>query len=109
MIKVIHMPSVLEVLPIVLEMEKENFFIGNSVPYAGFYPSWRGGTGLGGIPTHVPHVPQLFCQKNVDFINSCSFWPFCPNPTHIHTHTHTNRPHLENSDMSGTLGSLIDE
>ena len=62
-IKVIHMPSVLEVLPIVLEMEKENFFIGNSVPYAGFYPSWRGGTGLGGSPHMSPMSPNCFAKK----------------------------------------------
>ena len=64
MIKVIHMPSVLEVLPIVLEMEKENFFIGNSVPYAGFYPSWRGGGDrAGGIPALVPPCPRTVLPK----------------------------------------------
>ena len=65
-IKVIHMPSVLEVLPIVLEMEKENFFIGNSVPYAGFYPSWRGGgggQGWGEPHTCSPMSPNCFAKK----------------------------------------------
>ena len=34
-IEVIEIPSVLKILPIVLEIEKETFFIGNSVGMSG--------------------------------------------------------------------------
>ena len=36
-IKVIEIPDVVEVLPVVLEIEKKNFFIGNSIPYVWFF------------------------------------------------------------------------